>query len=294
MKRNVFLLVLVLILSMAVFAGCGEDAGADPTSAPTNATTTAPTSAPTSTPTAEPTAEPTPVPTIAPTVVNGKYAYGYIKEGLVILYEGNYNTEDGLNAESTTWYDLSGNGNHTTDLVLGDNCKFTDKGLWVDSVRVLLTDVALDTINSEAFTVEFRVNEITIMGTNYATLVNAKNDAFALYYDVNTTNLAFKNGANARPKLGDALEYIGDTTITVTFDLDAGECYMYVDGEYVAEAEPTDLLGAESPMFLCHDSSAKKYSGYITSFRVYNRALDEDEILHNATLEQAITPVVAE
>lgn len=59
-------------------------------------------------------------------------------------------------------------------------------------------------------------------------------------------------------------------------------------------AEPTDLLGAESPMFLCHDSSAKKYSGYITSFRVYNRALDEDEILHNATLEQAITPVVAE
>ena len=250
---------------MAVFAGCGEDAGADPTSAPTNATTTAPTSAPTSTLTAEP----TPVPTIAPTVVNGKYAYGYIKEGLVILYEGNYNTEDGLNAESTTWYDLSGNGNHTTDLVLGDNCKFTDKGLWVDSVRVLLTDVALDTINSEAFTVEFRVNEITIMGTNYATLVNANNDAFALYYDVNTTNLAFKNGANARPKLGDALEY-------------------------VAEAEPTDLLGAESPMFLCHDSSAKKYSGYITSFRVYNSALDEDEILHNATLEQAITPVVAE
>ena len=58
---------------------------------------------------------------------------GYVTDGLVALYGGNRNQGNKHDKQSTIWKDLSGNNNDIS-LTLGDNVKWEDNGLFLDTI----------------------------------------------------------------------------------------------------------------------------------------------------------------
>ncbi len=283
--------ILAMVMLFA-FASCakpegGENATEKPTEkavatdAPTSAPTQAPTQAPTEAPTEAPTQAPTEVPTEVP---NTKLLIPYVTKGLVALYEGNYNTEEGQNKESTTWQDLSGNGNDIVDIKLGDKTYWTDEGLYVDNVKIVLPASIPELINSDEYTVEFCISGLVVDGSNFATFLNSDtNDNFALFIRQADNSLEFKSNTaiGARPKMiGEARELCETSTIAVTFSsLDTVE--LFFNGEFQDSVDAPENTAMQGNFFIGHPASDKAYHGVITGIRFYNRVLSEKELAAN-------------
>ena len=162
MEAKHIIAIILAICVTAVFAACAkpDDQKPAPTEAPatvTEAPTEEPTEAPTEVPTEEPTEVPTEEPTEAPTedpdktpspIENMNLNIPYVTDGLVALYEGNYNTANGMDKTSAVWGDLSGNGLDIA-LKLSDYCEWRDDGLFVSMRRINLPDRIAELINGE-------------------------------------------------------------------------------------------------------------------------------------------------
>ena len=305
MKKLRIIAAVLAIAVISLFAACSTapaeqtatDAPAQNTgnAAPTDVPATeapatkAPTDAPTQAPTQAPTATPEPEPTVDPSTV--KLLIPYVTKGLVALYEGGYNTEDGQKTDSTTWQDLSGNGNDMVDIKLGDNCYWTEEGLYVDTVKILFPDTIPELINSDAYTVEFSIKDLVVTGANFATFLNSDvNDNFALFIRVADNSLEFKcnSGIGQRPKVsGSAMEDCENCTMAVTFS--AGDVVeLYLNGELVADHDAainTDMAGH---FFIGHTDPTKTYHGVVTGVRFYDRVLSEKELRANYQAQSTV------
>lgn len=288
MKRiKVIAAMLALVMTFA-FASCAklaEEAKATDKPVVTDVPTAAPTAVPTAAPTEAPTEVPTEVPTEAPTPVpNTKLLIPYVQDGLVALYEGNLNSEDGQDKESTVWHDLSGNGNDIVDIILGEKTYWTDDGLYVDRVKIVLPDSIPELINSEEYTVEFCIKELVVDGNDFATFLNSDaNDNFALFIRQSDNSLEFKcnNAIGTRPKMiGDARELCETSTIAVTFSsLDTIE--LYLNGEFMDSKDAAENTDMKGHFFIGHPESGKAYHGVVTGIRFYDRVLSEKELAAN-------------
>lgn len=306
-KKISFILIGILLLSLLTFASC-KDSGKTPdstkapstqsgatstagaTSGATSGATEAATSTPESTPTDAPTPTQTPAFSVEPKLVDDKYYINYVTDGLVALYAGKYNTADGLNTESTVWADLSGNGHHITDLVLNENCSFSDKGFYVNTQQIFMPDEILKTVNGNAFTVEMRITDHESLGTTFNTFLNSSgNDNFAFFTRDNNF-IEFKANTNNRIKVDGGVEYIENQLLSLTFDLDEGEAYLYCDGEEIGSCSISVAIEAAGQMFIGHPESSRNYSANYVELRFYNRALTEKEIAFNAAVKTGITP----
>lgn len=61
-----------------------------------------------------------------------KQVYSYVKDGLKLYYDGEYNENYKHNGEATTWQDLSGNGN---DAILNENHRFLENEKYLNCVK---------------------------------------------------------------------------------------------------------------------------------------------------------------
>lgn len=290
-KYRIIAAVLSLLLVFA-FAACSktpDDSGSEtakPDDKPTEAVVTqAPTDAPTQAPTEAPTEAPTQAPTEAPTEVpDTKLLIPYVTKGLYALYEGNYNTEDGQDKESTVWYDLSGNGNDLTGIKLGDKCSWNDQGLYVDNQKIIFPDTIPELINSDEYTVEFCITGLVVDGSNFATFLNSDaNDNFALFIRQSNDALEFKcnNAVGSRPNMvGDAKELCETCTMAVTFSSN-DEIALYLNGEFIESREAPGNTNMAGNFFIGHPASDKAYHGTITGIRFYSRVLSEKELAAN-------------
>ena len=302
---------MLIICLTAVFAACNANenkpapteapvvtkAPEKPTEAPTEEPTEAPTEAPTEVPTEEPTEAPTEEPTEEqPTeppmpVVDLNLNIPYVTDGLVALYEGNFNTAAGMDKTSTVWGDLSGHGLDIT-LKLSDYCEWNDDGLFVSMRRIYLPDEIAELINSDAYTVEFALKDLVITGSSYATFLNSSgNDNFALFIRNSDDALEFKcnNPIGSRPNMvGDATELCATSTIAVTFEAD-GEIELYLNGEFLDSRDAASSTNIAGKMFIGHPSEEKSYDATITGIRFYNRVLSEKELESNAKALGTVT-----
>ncbi len=254
---------------------------AEPDATASGETTAPPTAEPTAPPTAEPTEPPTEAPTEEPAA--GKLLIPYSTKGLVALYEGNYNTENGPDTEAATWQDLSGNGNGI-DLTLSDACAWNENGLYVSAQKIVLPEAIAELINSDEYTVEISIKDFEITGADYATFLNSDgNDNFALFIRRNDDTLEFKcnNGIGQRPNMvGNAVETCRECTIAVTF-ISGDVVELYVNGELIADRGAASTTGIAGNMFIGHPDRTRSYNATITGLRFYDRALTEKELAAN-------------
>lgn len=214
----------------------------------------------------------------------------YVKDGLVALYQGDFNTANGQDKAATTWADLSGNG-YDIEEIPADSATWTDNGLDVSATKIYLPTEIKDTINSNNYTVEFAMEDFVVesIGSQFATFVNNDgNDNFSLFLRVNagTNNLEFKCAGNERTKVPDGRETLdgGKVTLTVTFEEDGDICF-YVNGELMDTKTQLASMNVDGEMFIGHPDATRHYDATIKSVRFYDRALGEDEVLANAVAD---------
>ncbi len=292
-RRLIVLLVCCFLLTMAACGGEPSSNGGE--SIPTKAATKAPEI--TTAAESAPTPEPTPTPTERPVPVT---EIQYVTDGLVALYEADYNTKYGFDAEADYWTDMSGQGNDIEIIDVNEDLHFSDHGLWISSQVVYFPAYITELINTDCYTVELKLSDLEITGADFATLINnhcsgnSGNDHFSLFIRTTNGELEFKNAGNDRPKAANGFDLVNGHTVTITFDLAAGAVHMYSDGVLLSTTVPAGSMDVDEDLFLFvgHNSQtspvSKTWNGNIQSIRFYDRALTEAEVAQNAAVTEGI------
>ncbi len=207
-------------------------------------------------------------------------AHPYVKDGLVSLYSGTQNGRAGHNTDATVWEDLVGQN----DLPINKNDKnyFTASGLAAEGTKHNFPQGIVDVVNGQAFTVELLFSEFESLGSDFNTFLNSSNDNFALFRRIGTDQLEFKfcaNPGDQRHKIDDGLNLLQNALITVTYEV-GGTCYIYVNGELMAEKPSPSAMGAND-LYIGHDSPQKTFHTTYRSMRFYDRALSAAEVREN-------------
>lgn len=310
MKKNLLVLLSVLLLVVTMFVGCGESENTTPTKAPTTATATAtikptekvtakPTQTPAgeNTPSEEPTADETGTVTEGPELTSSpnpteapkKLKINYVQNGLVALYQGNCNTAEGLDEDEWSWTDLSGSGNNLENLAVNDYLYFSKEGFYIESQVVHLPEPIVELINTGEFTLEFDLGDFDPTGTAWICFFQEwPKDQFSFFYNVSNQELQVKLGSNTRPKYKVSAENIANHKYAVTVSLKDKAAILYVDGVEVAKAGLNKAFTVEG-LLIGHNAAQRCYTGTYESIRFYNRALTPAEVAQNAALETGVT-----
>ncbi len=209
----------------------------------------------------------------------------WVTDGLAALYDGINNTDSGHSTDATTWADTSGNG-IAFNIDLDDTNYWTDNAYHANSAWCYFDDAIVDVVNGEQFSVEIVFGEFTGYGTDYNTFLNSDNDNFAWFIRNEGDYLEFKNSSNARPKVTGGLDFVNNSTLTITFDVNECECNMYVDGELIDQQFPAVTVGADT-LFLAHADASRNWEADIYCIRFYTTALTADQVAANVAVDQA-------
>ncbi|MDD4124512.1 MAG: discoidin domain-containing protein [Eubacteriales bacterium] len=206
----------------------------------------------------------------------------YVTDGLAAFYTAGYHSEDG-----NTWLDASGkNVNIDLSSLDKENNYFDDEnGVFMNKATKVQFDSAIvSLISSGKFTTEMVIKNTEVLGTQYGTYMNCANDNYSTFIRLTALPLIyveFKDGINARPKVEIAdKDYFKDSTVTITYDLDAGVCCMYVNGVLLQSVTPTTAFTVDN-FYFGHEDASRSHNTEFAGFRFYDRALTAAEVAAN-------------
>jgi hypothetical protein len=214
-----------------------------------------------------------------------------VENGLIMYCDGIDNTDSGHSTTTTTWTDLSGNGNNiiSVNSTSATSPASSVQGEWFDTGIHITTKNSqfLRTVNTFGLgndrTIELRVtlntNANMTLGLKGADRVKFRSESSAFWVRVNESD-----SSNTKDMRGTvATKYNVPVAVTVTREYSADtaktQFKLYVDGSYNASYSlDGDYREGESAYFLF---GMENDDVTIHSVRVYNRALTDDEILEN-------------
>ena len=221
--------------------------------------------------------------------------HDYVADGLVAMYDGAMNTRDGQVTDSTVWEDLIGVNN--INVTINEKNYFTSEGLMLNGVQNYFPQTIVDVINGNSFTFEFSIADLNVIGRDFATIVNATADRFALFYRTSNGVLEFKFAGCPGPQrniIQNALPILQDAVITITYEI-GGNSIIYINGQHVSTMPAQGAFEAVD-LFFGHKEETKLFSALFRGFRIYDRALTAEEVLHNfnvdAKTETPVEPVL--
>ncbi len=211
-----------------------------------------------------------------------------VKDGLEAWYDGKNNTKNGHNADSLVWEDLAGDNDIT--VIKDEKNYFTSDAYHLNSTKHNFPLALLDLVNGNEFTVELRLGEVKKIGGSFATFINSsENDNFALFLRHSGDYVEFKSTSNARPKVTGGMDYVTNSTLTITFKA-GGKCSMYIDGILIGATNVSSKIGAKGDLFFGHMESGKTHEADYRGMRFYSRALSSDEVVQNAKADGTYDP----
>ncbi len=224
----------------------------------------------------------------------------YVQEGLVLWLDGIDNVGNGMhNSQSEYWTDLTDG----TQIIINREGKeetegtntFTDTAFQLNNSKVYLPDKVAQTVNGDAYTVEFVADSENYSGYEraYSPLmtVDEPADSWSIFVRTPGQTMELKQGANSL-RLQTDFANVYDITSAITFQKNQ-ESAWYANGE----KKNTFLSGnnAQAQNIILggrlKDNSGNVSEAYVTSvsyhaIRVYNRALSEAELQQNAAYDQ--------
>ncbi len=209
----------------------------------------------------------------------------WVTEGLAALYDGANNANGSQDKETSTWKDSSGNG-IDFEIDLDDTNYWTDNAFHANSAWCYFDDAIVDVVNGDKFSVEIVFGKFTGYGASFNTFLNSDNDNFAWFIRNDGDYLEFKNAGNDRPKVAGGMDFVNNSTLTITFDLDECEANMYVDGEMIGQTFPASNVGADT-MFLAHADASRNWEADVHCIRYYTTVLTPEQIAQNVAADQA-------
>ena len=214
-----------------------------------------------------------------------------VTDGLVLCLDANFTCS--YPKASTTWYDLSGNGNDGS-LVNGPTFDSGNGGSIVfDGTNDSITSTAPLSSGEDTYTIEsfWKTDELktqVIWEQNTSTLQIGTRVCMILL----NRGVGGFNGQNA--DFHSSVPYSINTwyhwVITVDNTLSTNKVKVYVNGNLYAQGNPSNTLntGADSAA-IGHKipSSSEEFNGDISIVRVYNKTLSSDEVLQNFNAQKA-------
>ena len=206
----------------------------------------------------------------------------YVSTGLMLHYDAINNTGSGHSSSTTTWKDLSGNGNDGT--ITG--------GSWSDnSLNFTSSNSSNGVKTSKNFPIDFE-NTFNIV-FNLTTVSSVEplfgsrtttSDGFMLFnYNSNNALTLDTKGGSTRLNLGSRLSANTKYDITVTFTGTTAK--LYVNGKLSSTKTFTDA-SLNMPLTVFNAGAQSNARGNIYSVKVYNRALTEAEIQQNYNIDK--------
>ena len=212
----------------------------------------------------------------------------YVSKDLFAHYSGRFNAAEKLfNAQSTTWFDLSGNGNTVMNVPL-DSGKWRGSSYVIEDDALLLPTAMTELVNSDCFTVELAIGSFdvgsTVKSPNPAFLWSM-NDQFSLFYSKSKNQIQFYRGSSYDRLTYDCTDTY-NLTLTLTFEL-GGSSILYVNGKEASRLPADAPLNADT--LKLNDNSGKESRLALSEYydiRFYERALSADEVAQNYGTDQ--------
>lgn len=207
----------------------------------------------------------------------------YIQEGLILHYDGINNTGNGHSSTTTTWKDLSGNGNDgiVTGGTWEDNfLKFTISN---DTNGVRTNNSLPLDFSSKTFNIIFNLSQVNSVEALIGARTTTTN-GFMLFNYANHDALDMDVvGSSTRVQIGDRLKV--NTNYNLTITLDNGTLKLYIDGK-LKNTVNYKTGSVNFPLSIFTAGTRNNSLGYIYSVKVYDRALTADEVMQNSNIDK--------
>lgn len=227
---------------------------------------------------------PPPPPFVAPPITTGEVTNGL----LLYLNAGNTSSYSG---SGTTWYDLSGNGNHGTLRANGSGSLpvFQNGSFYFNGSSSYVSIVSSVIPNSGSFTVSTWAK---MSSGRYTEMINTRNASsvtgFLLTSDGNNIRAQINNPSVNQFVYSGTHSTIQDDTwhlITITVDVSTRSMKAYVDNIFInSQTFSAGSLVGQQYFSIGWDyawNGAPFYLGYIATVSVYDYALSNAEVITN-------------
>lgn len=220
----------------------------------------------------------------------------YIEDGLVLHYDGINNTGNGHSDTATVWKDLSGNNNDGTlrNFNFTTNSEWQENSLEFDGINDAVT---ITQMNYPNVTLEIVVSEKVIPSGEVCYITNAETGGYSIYRANSSTakGISIYNAG-----VGYKFVYLTDNSnlinkkysLGLTYDGNNASVYQSAIKHNTSSVTAVGYPVNNTVMALgCNPSGANPYSSYLNgniySVRIYNRALTDEEMLHNYNIDRA-------
>ena len=221
---------------------------------------------------------------------------GYVDNGLMCLYDGEYNSEFGKSKKTNNWYDLSNNNNNgtLTNFNLNNASGWTGNSLLFDGIDDW---VAMKYLYSNNITVEIasrivseKAGKKLYMIDNYESGgigIERTTDGYMLgAVNINGTYYTLKsNDSNSNMKYSMTLKYDGTN---INFRENENKYSLPIVGIIKAPVSSTIFALGVNP--IGNNYTIEKEEAFnnfeVYSVRIYNRALSEEEIIQNYNVDK--------
>ena len=224
-----------------------------------------------------------------------------MQDGLILYYDAINNTGNGHSSSTTTWKDLSGNGNDGTlnNINFDATSGWQSDGLVLDGV-----DDFVQSINP-AYTTDGDKNDITVevvsskAEVKYGALLSFTHhvnqlgflDLWTATQDYRIYQVMFSYVCTViKGKTFSLSEYPIGTTKTVSYGIDGNNYFAYLNASNKGTEQvlSTDI-GWQGNDFIIGKAISNNFyfKGTVKCIRIYNRALSLEEIISNNEIDKA-------
>lgn len=207
----------------------------------------------------------------------------YVTDGLELHYDAINNTGTGHSNTTTTWVDLSGNGNNAT--VTG--------GTWSDNYLSFTSSNSSNGVktnsafpinfSAKTFNIVFNLSQVKDVEALLGSRISTNNGLMLFNYNsTNALTLDTVRGGT-RTNIGDRLVANTNYNLTVTFD--NGTLKLYNNGTLLNTTTYTN--GTLNNQLTVFTAGARNNSlGMVYSVKCYNRALTAEEVMQNYNMDK--------
>lgn len=223
---------------------------------------------------------------------------GYVSNGLMCLYDGEYNSEFGKSKKTKTWYDLSKNNNNATlkNFVFNKTSGWTGNSLlldgkndWVSMQKIynnnMTVEIALKILNEKDGKKLYVIDNYESGGMGIE-----KNTSGYMLGAVNVDGSYYtalsNNKINDNKKYSLTLQYDGSNILYRENDI---KYNTYAEGRIKEPINSTRFalgVNASGENYDNMESSETFNNFEVYSVRIYNRALTDEEISQNYNVDK--------
>ena len=234
----------------------------------------------------------------------------YVKDGLILLYDGINNTGNGHSTTTRIWKDLTGNGNDGQ--ISEDSFSYSGNGWKNGKGFTFENDIGINTANIlqkttfsniDSFTVQvkgtFNKNTVTTTNEVYTRILSTFGNYTSVYQGITGVDLtystadqdmtSFCSNGNIYSAYNTSLGTKQISSVNIVWDRNTKKLKYYVDNDKPIVVNITRFDNvALTKIGLDFNRIADNSGVYVyNSIKVYNRALSEEEIKQNYLIDKA-------